>query len=218
MEETFGKKLKDIEDMFKQEQQKIRKLEEKIQKFDIESEQLKCESCEFTTTSKKGLKTHIKRKHSVANSDLYPVSCELCEEELESKSKMKIHMKSHTYKSQNSENSKFKCVECDFIGQSEWTMQIHYGKNHNNGNIECGLCDYKVKDLECLEMHLTTCELYECANCEKGFRHISEIKKHILEEEDNSSICGSANIFHVKIDRKNPIETSWKEYKQKELF
>ena len=128
MEDTFGKKLKDIEDMFKQEQQKIRKLEEKIQKFDIESEQLKCESCEFTTTSKKGLKTHIKRKHSVAKSDpsdLYPVSCELCEEELKSKSKMKIHMKSHTYKSQNSENSKFKCVECDFIGQSEWTMQIH---------------------------------------------------------------------------------------------
>ena len=206
--------------MVKQEQQKNITLQEKIQKFDNESDQLKCENCEFTTTSKKGMKTHIKRKHSVAKSDpsdLYPVSCELCEEELKSKSKMKIHMKSHTYKSQNSENSKFKCVECDFIGQSEWTMQIHYGKDHNNGNIECGLCDYKVKDLECLEIHLTTCEIYECANCEKGFRRISEIKKHILEE-DNSSICGLANIFHVKIDRKNPIETSWKEYKQKELF
>ena len=44
-----------------------------------------------------------------------------------------------------------------------------------------------------------------------------KFQKHILEE-DNSSICGLANIFHVKIDRKNPFETSRKEYKQKIYF
>ena len=173
--------------------------------------------CEFSTTSKKGMKTHLKRNHSVANRDQVPVSCELCVVEFESKRELKAHMKSHTYISQNDEDTEFKCTDCDFFGKCEWTMQIHFGKNHNSGNIECGLCDFQAKDLECLEMHLKTCEIYECANCIKVFKHLSDIRKHMTDKENVDS-CGLSNIFHVKIDRNNSSEASYKEYTQKELF
>ena len=127
-------KIKDIENRFEKEQQN-RALREKIKKLECESEQLNCESCEFTTTSKKGMKTHQKKKHSETIQDKFPFTCELCEEELTNKLEFKKHMRTHTYKS---ENSQFKCVECTFIGENEWTMQIHNGKHHRN-QIKCKL-------------------------------------------------------------------------------
>ena len=39
-----------------------------------ENEKLKCDDCDFTTTSKKGLKTHVKRKHTAK----FPVHCHSC--------------------------------------------------------------------------------------------------------------------------------------------
>ena len=207
-----------LENNFKLQKENIEVLSEKIIKLETNDiEHVKCNLCEFSTTSKKGMKTHIKRKHSVANKDQVPVSCQLCDVVLESKREMKAHKKCHTYISQNEEETEFKCAECDFIGQCEWTMQIHFSKNHNKGNIECGLCDFEAKDLECLEMHLTTCEIYECANCVKSFKTLSEIRKHMIDEE-NLDECGLGNIFHVKIDRKNSNEASYKEYTQNELY
>ena len=41
-------------------------------------------------------------------------------------------------------------------------MEVHVGKC-NTDNFECGLCDSKFKDLDTLELHLRTCEIYECA-------------------------------------------------------
>ena len=48
-----------------------------------ENEQLKCDDCEFTTTSRKGLKTHVKRKHTAK----FPVQCEMCEKEFKNEHK-----------------------------------------------------------------------------------------------------------------------------------
>ena len=55
----------------------------------------------------------------------YPRKCELCEEELENIEKMKKHLKRHSYK-----KAAFQCGDCDFVGESEETMEVHIGKHH----------------------------------------------------------------------------------------
>ena len=85
---------------------------------------------------------------------------------------------------------------CDSTGINAWTMQIHYGKSHSI-NFECGLCDFKAKNLENLQIHVKTCEIYECENCEFVSKQLSGIKKQM--REDNKE-CGSSSIFHIKTD------------------
>ena len=92
-------------------------------------------------------------------------------------------------------------------------MQIHNGKVHSQ-NFECGLCDFPAKDLETLNLHLITCEIYECNKCEHVVKKISSIKKHMHISKD----CNSSTIHHVKIDRNDNEEADNKEYEQNELF
>ena len=64
-------------------------------------------------------------------------------------------------------------------------------------------------------MHLKTCEIYECANCEHVAKTISSIKKHM---HINKKECHDSAIHHVKLDRNNCEEADYKEYEQEELF
>ena len=87
------------------------------------------------------------------------MKCELCDDILESVNDLKKHMKSHPFK-----HASFKHVECDFVGGSKETMEVHLGKYHSE-NFECALCDHKDKSLENLETHLFTCEILLCDDC-----------------------------------------------------
>ena len=49
----------------------------------------------------------------------------------------------------------------------------------SNKSIECGLCYFQTQDLETLNLHLKTCEIYECNECEIVSKEISGIKKHL---------------------------------------
>ena len=152
-----------------------------LETMENENQQIKCDHCDFTTTSKKGLKTHTKRKHSVANQEQFPISCELCKEELGNKKDMRNHMLTHTYSL--TQNNQLKCEECTFIGDNEWTMYIHFGKQHSKP-IECGLCQFKAKNSENLDIHLQTCEIYECRACEHVTTQIAGMKTHIKESNE----------------------------------
>ena len=91
---------------------------------------------------------------------------------------MKKHLKTHSYK-----KVEFKCIECDFVGSSEETMEVHYGKNHSD-SFECGICEYKAETLENLEIHLVTCEIFKCLYCIYSDKNLSEFKKHTTKEHD----------------------------------
>ena len=58
-------------------------------------------------------------------------------------------MKLRSYK-----KADFKCEDCEFIGESEYTME----------NIEWGICECKTKTLEYMKVHLAVCEVYRCAS------------------------------------------------------
>ena len=80
-------------------------------------------------------------------------------------------------------------------------MKVYIGKFHSE-NFECGLCNFETKDLETLETHLFTCELFICYNCDKRFNTLGDIKKHIEETYKR------ARLSHIKLDRNDPNEIS----------
>ena len=153
-----------------------------------------CKYCDFETTSGRGLKVHMRRKHTNVTDADYPAECEFCDLELKSESDMKMHLKiSHTYS-----ETKFKCEDCDFCCVNELTMEVHHGKCHTD-DFECGLCDYKAENIENLQTHLITCESYECENCFFRVHHLSQMEVHMDEKHEQQNL----NIIHGKIDRKN---------------
>ena len=58
-------------------------------------------------------------------------------------------------------------------------MAVHVSKVHSE-EIGCWMREYQTKYLESLDIHLETCQHYECKNCEERFQSISEIKKAYL--------------------------------------
>ena len=73
---------------------------------------------------------------------------------------MKKHIKTHSYR-----QAKFKCEECDFVGGSQMTIEVHLGRAHSE-QFEFGICEYKAK------IHLFTCETYICNNCDKRMNNL----------------------------------------------
>ena len=83
---------------------------------------------------------------------------------------------SHAYRGED--ELKFKCVECEFWGPNTLTLEVHVKKVHCE-KIKCRLCDIETKDLESLEIQLTTCESYTCFMCDQSFTTVGDIKVHI---------------------------------------
>ena len=173
-----------------------------------EKNKIKCSVCDFTSKSEQGLKTHMKRKHTNFSAEKYPKNCDLCESVLENESELKSHMKVHSYS-----EMKFKCEDCDFWGENELTMEVHTGKYHSE-IIECGLCEFKATDLEILNTHISTCEIYECNSCWERVRNIHDLKKHILEKHKGTPV----DIVHGKIHRKDNEKIDISEHKSSMLF
>ena len=121
--EKIEKKLTD--DKFaneKEKNNKIKDLEDLVKKqTKMKVEPLSCTACEFTTTSKQGLKTHIKRKHTKLNKVKYPITCELCEQILDDEKEMNLHLKTHSYR--DVEELKYKSEDCDFWGPNNLKME-----------------------------------------------------------------------------------------------
>ena len=94
----------------------------------------------------------------------------------------KKHMKTHSYK-----QVEFRCEECDFFGETPFTMEVHLGKSHSD-HFECGLCEFVATDLEKLEMHLFTCKIYQCY-----VKKLTKIKEHIKDDHSNYIIHAKQN-------------------------
>ena len=116
---------------------------------------------------------------------------------------MKRHIKSHSHK-----EAKFKCEDCDFVGEKFETMEVHMGKCHTD-NFECGLCEKNFGNIESLETHLNTCEIYRCSRCFLKETRISNIKAHAERKHPGLQ---ATLIFHLKMNRNNRNEVSSTEH------
>ena len=70
-------------------------------------------------------------------------------------------------------------------------------------NPKCWLCDQKIQELDKLELHLFTCEVYECCECYIRDIDLSNMKKHIQDTRDKS-----IKILYLKRDRNKSCEVS----------
>ena len=191
------RKIKDLENIIKSKNEKVMK------------ENFKCEYCDFQTPSERGLNVHIKRKHTNLNAEKYPVECDFCDFSAKSESEMRFHLKNvHT-----ATDSNVKCLDCDFCAYNEISIQVHRGRQHEDG-FECGLCDFRADSLETLNVHLTTCECYECHRCNIRVHHISDIREHIAEKHQSEYVT----ITHGKLDRKDANYVKQTNYSKDKLF
>ena len=71
---------------------------------------------------------------------------------------MKIHRNTYSFSGELF-GSRFECEECDFVSETLETMEVHNGKCCYD-HIEFGLCECRFDNLEMLELHLTTCEVF----------------------------------------------------------
>ena len=127
VEENFSKAINDrVEKLEKLNEEHILKLNLLQNKIPAspsnESINSKCSKCDFQTGSDHGMKVHMTRKHTHTNVVKYPKKCDLCEKQFGNATEFKQHMKTHSYK-----EAKFKCEDCDFVGKSKETMEVHIG-------------------------------------------------------------------------------------------
>ena len=79
-------------------------------------------------------------------------------------------------------------------------------------HLECGLCELIAEDLENLDIHLLTCEVYKCKQCENAFKNLQGLKKHYQENETHKSTT------HVKQSREDKHSYDAISYSNAELF
>ena len=91
----------------------------------------------------------------------------------------------------NKKEQDLNCDHCDFVGETEMSMQNHIDNKHPSQNIEekesnslkrdCTLEGIEgIKDLFQLEL-LDGEDIYACNICDQGFDREDKIKKHIVE-------------------------------------
>ena len=173
---------------------KIKDIEEIQTNLISESGKYDCNKCDFTTYYKRGLNIHKKKMHKV-------YSCTYCEEIFETVRDFKVHTYTHSY---TITDRKVKCKNCGFESKTLNSMEVHVGWCREK-DFECGLCDSGFSEKEDLEIHLRTCEMYECDSnsCLQRSKKLSDMKKHINENHENYTLLN-----HLKIDRKNEFEVT----------
>ena len=82
-------------------------------------------------------------------------------------------------------------------------MEVHNAKTHGE-KAECGNCNYEAKNLNDLETHLSTCELYECTPCDRRIPLFTNIKEHFLTlHKELLQRNSGGGIRHYKASREN---------------
>ena len=59
------------------------------------------------------------------------------------------------------------------------------------------MCDFKAKDIETLDTHTFTCEMYKCNDmeCEKTFLFLKDLRNHIGNEHEGNHTLSSLSHF-----------------------
>ena len=56
-------------------------------------------------------------------------------------------------------------------------------------------------DIESLNLHIATCEIYTCEDCNYRTKHLHDIKEHLNIKHEKQTYH---EIIHAKINRKDP--------------
>ncbi|KAL4624713.1 zinc finger X-chromosomal protein-like isoform X1 [Arapaima gigas] len=146
-----------------------------------------CMLCGKKFKSRGFLKRHIRNNHQdVLNRKKY--QCTDCDFTTNKKASLHNHMEVHTLSSKAS----LECEECGKEFHQQATLYTHR-MQHCNAKVQaatpatkmhkCKFCDYETAEQGLLNRHLLAVHSknfpHICVECGKGFRHPSELKKHM---------------------------------------
>ena len=91
------------------------------------------------------------------------------------------------------------------------SIEVHVGACRNQ-NFECGLCGEEFKEREDLEIHLNTCEIFECSSCWLRDGNISDMKNHVRGNHSSTT-----EVNHLKMHKEKQHIVSSTSYFLKDL-
>ena len=108
-----------------------------------------------------------------------------------SKIEIEEHLKVHTYRTVD-----MKCEDCDFLANDDLSLEVHSARKHS-GNFECALCGFFARDEDHLNIHLHTCEIFECSICKPKIimKNISAVSSHLSSKHTEN--LHNINIFPI---------------------
>ena len=101
------------------------------------------------------------------------------------------------------------CDYCEEEFEERRKLELHVINTHT---YKCEVFKIQMGSKEDLDIHLTTCEVYECYKCEYMHKRLSELKTHCKTKH-----TGNVAILHVKMDRENMSEVTCKKYLSDEI-
>ena len=163
---------------------------------------VKCQSCTYTTNSKRNLRHHMRRKHLERT-----FKCTECDKAFGLGKDLREHMRSHC-----------KQVSCDVCGKKftrNYFLQKHFANKHTLKNDKpervkqpqkkldkplvygCNQCDYIGKTARNLRNHQTRTHgerLLSCPTCSKTFAMRKDLNQHIRTHTQRycCETCGKA--------------------------
>ena len=76
------------------------------------------------------------------------------------------------------------------------------------------MCEHQANDLESLEIHLKTGEIYRCTKCGNVAINLQNIKVHIQQDHEGEK---NNRVVHTKLIRESTEEVTSKTYSLEEL-
>jgi len=167
-----------------------------------EQYKLKCDQCDFKTTTSSKLKNHL-----MMHFDERPFQCKQCNKSFRKKSQLTEHTNSiHSVEKSNS-NNQYSCQTCDKTFESKASLQTHEKTVHKKTESLCSVCGLYQKKCSCnksefeeripcpvcskkivarnMSSHLhyhrqSSLRPYICQECSQTFTHASSLKRHAL--------------------------------------
>ena len=175
--------------------QMTRHMKSHIPNMNIEKN-IKCDQCDFASSTERGLKNHVERKHG---KKLQEFRCESCKYVTTVTSYFKIHMQMHP---KNGDTSKFICNLCEYETEDKVSLLGHknihrrYKKTLtcNKEKLECSLCNFETNFKNSLTRH------YKCHN-KSMHKNIKEFKCTLCNFETNvkESLKRHVKTMHVGV-------------------
>ncbi|XP_063542673.1 oocyte zinc finger protein XlCOF6-like [Cydia strobilella] len=179
----------------------------KHEKSEHECTNFMCDECEYTTSSKTSLQTHLKshsgdnvfncshcsytslfksdlHKHQAIHTRDMPFRCNECDFKCSFESNLRLHQMIHDQipqKTQTGGKPFLQCGYCDYKCSGKSKLQCHIRKHTGEKPYQCSFCDYKSSGKENLQRHIrihTGEKPYKCNYCDFKTCHPSALREH----------------------------------------
>ncbi|XP_076766520.1 uncharacterized protein LOC143433193 isoform X8 [Xylocopa sonorina] len=167
---------------------------------DAESLTYACNFCNYESTNKSTLHSHISRKHSTKRigrrrssyrytTEPEEYSCDVCEFKCQNRRRLKEHLER-----KHASEYKYDCEYCGKKFKVKGDMRLHVRFKHKEGPIVCDVCGKTCSNSNSLYVHQKWAHFkpkYECEICKRRMVTQENLDQHILlqHERRESFVC-----------------------------